>query len=234
MLRRFSALALCCAALAACGHSPRLEGGPNVTVLDRTELPAPEDLAVYRIGGADRIEVDVFGIEDMKREMEVDANGNISFPLVGEVQAQGRTPGELARVIEEALRRAHVRNPQVTVNVRETRSRLVAVEGSVREPGLYPVFGRLTLLGAVASAKGLTETASDQHAVVFRRIGSQEYAALYSVRAIREGNYEDPVIFPNDRLVIGESGARRTFRDITSTAPLLLAPVVAVLQSGAL
>jgi polysaccharide biosynthesis/export protein len=92
----------------------------------------------------------------------------------------------------------------------------------------------MTLVRSVASAKGLTETASAEHVVVFRTVGTQRYAALYNLRAIREGVYADPVIYPNDVLVIGESAARRTFRDVIQSAPLLLAPVVALLQGGSL
>ncbi|WP_447411839.1 SLBB domain-containing protein, partial [Clostridium perfringens] len=74
----------------------------------------------------------------------------------------------------------------------------VAIDGQVNTPGLYPVVGRMTLMRAIASAKGLADFAQPSYVVVYRRVNNQEMAALYDLRAIRNGAYADPDIFAND------------------------------------
>jgi polysaccharide export outer membrane protein len=221
--------------VAACS-SPRLVGNETLTVVSASELPAParSDLAAevrpFLIGPHDRIGVDVFGAPELSKTIQADASGRISYPLVGEIEAAGRTPDELAQLIEDRLRGRYVRNPDVTVNLIETFSQNVTVDGQVTRPGPYPVRGRMTLMRAVAVAGGTTEFARQSHVVVFRRADNRDYAALYNLGAIRQGYYPDPEIYANDVVVVGESQARRLFRDVVQAAGLLTTPIVAVLQ----
>lgn len=212
-------------------------GSPNVQVVSQTELPAPQrtdlvDLSrPYAIGPFDKLIIDVFGIEELsKKEIQVDAGGRISFPLAGVVEVAGKTPGELEATIEDRLRGRFVKNPQVTVNLEETTSQVVTVDGQVREPGLYPVVGRMTLMRAIATAKGLSEFAKLDDVVVFRTVGGRRFVGLYNLRAIRRGNYDDPEIFANDLVVVGDSPGRRLFRDALAVLPILSTPLVLALQ----
>jgi polysaccharide export outer membrane protein len=109
---------------------------------------------------------------------------------------------------------------------------VITVDGQVREPGLYPVLGRTTLMRAVATAKGTTEFARLQDVVVFRTVGDQQMVALYNLQAIRRGVYPDPEVFANDVVVVGDSPARRLFRDVLQAAPLLVTPLVALLNQA--
>lgn len=238
MNRNLLLMLLASSMIGGCGGGPRLTGGPEVAVVAGDALPPPEAMdglasqRDYRIGPFDRLEIDVFGVEELRREVQADASGRVSFPLAGSIEAGGMTPGQLAEEISTRLRGNYVRDPQVTVNLRETASSLVTVEGAVREPGTYPVLGRMTLVRAIAAAKGVSETADLQHAVIFRTVNGERMAALYSVRAIREGRYADPEVYPNDVVLVGESNARRFFRDLIQTAPLLTAPLIAVLNNN--
>jgi polysaccharide export outer membrane protein len=119
-----------------------------------------------------------------------------------------------------------VRNPQVTVNLKEAVSRVVTVEGQVNKPGLYPVVGRLSLMGAIAKAEGTDEFSKLDDVVVFRTVGGHRYAALYNLDAIRHGAYPDPEIYANDVVMVGESKARRLFKDILSVMPAMITPIV--------
>lgn len=221
--------------VAAC-TSPQLVGGPNVTVVPQSELPAPTsgDLIgeprLYLIGPFDRVAIDVFGLPELSRTVQVDANGSISLPLIGTVTAAGRTPLQLSQVITEALRGAHVRDPRVSINLTETVSQVVTVDGSVSQPGLFPIVGRMTLMRAIARAQGITEFARENHVVVFRRVNDQNMAALYDLRAIRQGLYADPEIYANDIVLVGESHARRVFRDFLQASGFLAAPIVTLVQ----
>jgi polysaccharide export outer membrane protein len=217
--------------LAACS-SPQLINTGRVGIVSADSLPPPtlEDLSrgarVHLVGPFDRISVELFGLPELSRQVQVDASGHIALPLAGQFDVTGKTPEQLGVMIAEGYRRAHVRDPQVTVGILETVSQLVTVDGEVRQPGLYPVAGPMTLMRAIARAQGTSDYASISHVVLFRTVAGRQMAALYDVRAIRLGAYEDPPIFPDDVIVVGESQARRLFPQIISAAGLLVAPLI--------
>ncbi|HEY0625324.1 MAG TPA: polysaccharide biosynthesis/export family protein [Allosphingosinicella sp.] len=185
----------------------------------------------YLIGPFDKLSVSVFGLEDLSQnEVQTDASGRISIPVAGTIEAAGKTPSEIAAVIEDRLRARHVRHPQVTVNLKETVSQVVTVDGEVKEPGLYPVIGKMTLMRAIARARGLTELAKTDNVLVFRTVNGQRMAGLYNLKAIRQGNYADPEVFANDVVIVSDSQARRIFKDVLQASPILSAPLVAVFQ----
>lgn len=234
-MRKFCAF-LSIVVLSACaGHQPPVSS-PNLTVVQSATLPAPNrtDLTAADrpslIGPLDTIQVDVFNVPELTREIQVDASGRVSMPLIGTVEARGRTAQELAQAIETALRGRYVRNPEVTVNIRSSVSQVVTVDGQVVEPGLYPVTNQMTLMRAIASAKGLSEFARSRDVVILRTVDGRRMAGLYDVGAIRQGLYEDPAVYANDMIVVGDSPQRRLFRDFVALAPLLAAPLVAILN----
>ncbi|WP_309141089.1 polysaccharide biosynthesis/export family protein [Novosphingobium sp. G106] len=205
-------------------------------VQDSSSLPAPNraDLTAADrpalIGPLDTIQVDVFNVPDLSRELQVDAGGRIAMPLVGSLDARGKTAEELSRSIEQALRGRYVRNPEVTINIKSSVSQVVTVDGQVVEPGLYPVTNQMTLMRAIASAKGMSEFARQDDVVILRTVEGRKMAGLYNMAAIRRGAYDDPPIYANDVIVVGDSPQRRLFKDFVSLAPLLAAPLIAVVQ----
>ena len=225
--------------LTACAGPKTLGGDPSIQVVKGTEFPAPDrsDLTgqdrPYLIGPFDKLTIDVFGIEDLsKKEVQTDASGRISFPLAGVVEAAGKTPAEVEGILEERLRGRYVRDPQVTVNLKETVSQVITVDGQVKEPGLYPVIGRMTLIRAVATAKGTAEFAKLDDVVIFRTVKGQNLAALYNLKAIRNGAYPDPEVYANDVVIVGDSQARRLFKDALQIVPLLTTPLIIALQNN--
>lgn len=223
--------------LAGCGGRLPLESSASLTVVkDSTALPPPsrEDLTAADrpslIGPLDTIQVDVFNVPELTREIQVDSSGRISMPLVGTIDARGKTAEELARAVEASLRGRYVRNPEVTINIKSSVSQVVTVDGQVAEPGLYPVTNQMTLMRVIASAKGLSEFARQEDVVILRTVNNRKMAALYNIAAIRRGMYEDPAIYANDVVVVGDSPQRRMFRDFVSLSPLLASPLVAILK----
>jgi polysaccharide export outer membrane protein len=240
-LRVFALASLC--VLAGCSQSQlgplETAAGPtsSVQIVNATELPPPDraDLFAqsrpYLIGPFDKLVIDVFGIAELtQKEYQTDASGRISFPLAGIIEAAGKTPADVEGEIESRLRGRFIRDPQVTVNLRETVNQVITVDGEVREPGLYPVYGRMTLMRAVATAKGLSDYARQQDVVVFRTVQGKRMAALYNLKAIRRGTYDDPEVFASDVVVVGDSQSRKLFRDLMTVAPLLVTPLVIALQ----
>ncbi len=208
------------AGAAACSSGPTLDASSSAVAVSRS-LPAPDattsaaDFANYRIGPRDELIVEVFGAPELKREGEVDAAGNLSLPLVGSIVAGGRTPREVGDAIAAQLRGRYIRDPQVTVNIKKANPQTFSVDGAVREPGVYPVIGRMTLQQAIASAKGAdVDLANLNSVVVFRTVNNQRMAALFSLKEIRAGRLSDPQIYGNDVIVVGESASRRFFRDL--------------------
>lgn len=222
-------------AVAACAGPIETKGaGIAATGLQQLPPPTRADLIgtarPYLIGPFDTLQIDVFGIEDLKREVQADASGRISFPLVGFVDAGGKTPEELAQAIAGRLRGRYIRDPQVTVNLKETVSQVVTVDGEVKQPGLYPVVGHMTLSGAVATAKGATEFAKLQNVYVIRSVNGEKMVGAYNLAAIHGGRYPDPEIFANDVVIVGESRARRLFQNFIGVAPAVLTPLIYALR----
>lgn len=227
-----------CVALAGCAGDRALSSSDGVvSVVPGASLPAPgradlsSDARPYLIGPFDKLRINVFGVPELsEQDVQVDASGRLSFPLVGTIEAGGRTPNEVADLLQARLRAQYIRDPQVTVNLTETVSQVITVDGQVQQPGLYPVVGRMTLMRAVATARGLSEFAKEDDIVVFRTVDNQKYAALYNLKPIRRGMYEDPEVYANDVVVVGDSNAKRLFRNLISAAPLLTGPLIVALQ----
>jgi polysaccharide export outer membrane protein len=223
--------------VSACGGAPPLESTDSLTVVESIEgLPAPlrTDLVaedrISLVGPLDTITVNVFGVPELSSQMQVDAGGRIAMPLIGTLDANGKTAAELSQDIEDALAGRYVRDPDVTININESVSQVVTVDGEVSAPGLYPVTNQMTLLRAVASAEGLTEFAKLDDVVILRTVSGQRLAGVYNLTAIRRGAYADPQIYPDDVIVVGNSPQRRAFRDIIGLAPLLASPLVALVN----
>ena len=234
---RFLVLLLAGLSMAACS-SPRLIDTGQVGIVQASELPPPTVADLSRgarphlVGPFDRIAVEVLGLPELSRQVQVDASGRIALPLAGQIDVTGKTPSQLETEITERLRSGFVREPRVTVSVVETVSQTFTVDGQVRTPGVYPVAGDMTLMRAIARAQGTTEFAQTSFVVLFRTVDGRQLAALHDLRSIRLGAYADPQIMPNDVIHVGESQARRLFPQILSAATLLLSPVISVLGSS--
>lgn len=236
MRKHYIALVIA-AALSGCASTRPLSSTERLTVVEGSNMlppPGRGDLTAADrpalIGPLDTIQVDVFNVPELAREMQVDASGRIAMPLAGTIDARGKTAEELATVIETALRAKYVRSPGVTVNIKSSVSQVVTIDGQVVEPGLYPVTNEMTLMRVIASAKGLAEFARQEDVVILRTVGNRRMAGLYNVAAIRQGAYDDPAVFANDVIVVGDSPQRRLFRDIVSLSPILAAPLIAIVQ----
>lgn len=225
-------LCLSLLSLTSCASTIQVGGDPDLQVYTGA-LPRPERMDMtaaaqpYLVGPFDRLTIDVFGIDELsKREVQVDASGRISFPLAGVLEVSGLTPGEIEQNLATRLRGNFVRTPQVTVNIRETISQLMTIHGEVKRPGLYPVVGHMTLLRAIARAEGTTEFSKLDDVIIFRTVQGKRLAALYDLKAIRHGVYEDPEVFANDLVMVGDSVARRRFKDVLMTMPAIITPLI--------
>lgn len=174
-----------------------------------------------RISPLDLLEIAVFGAPDLDNSYQVDIDGHLRLPLIGKVKATGFTASELAATLEQRLGEKYLQSPEVTVRISEARKRYVTLDGSVKNPGMYPVEGQLTLLQAVALSGGPTDGADPRRVVIFRQIEGQRHAAAFDLKKIRLGDAVDPVVFANDIVVVDGSEARRAYGDFLRSVPLL-------------
>ncbi len=184
---------------------------------DANQLAVP--MAQQRISALDKVTIRVFQVEDLSGQFQVDAEGNLQLPLVGMVQAAGKTSGELADEIERVLGARYLRNPDVQLTITEFAQQQVTLEGAVREPGVVPIRGTTSLMRAIAMAHGLAEDANPARIVVFRTIGGQRMAAAFDLRSIRQSQAPDPDIYGNDVIVVEGMATRRFIRDIMTAIP---------------
>jgi polysaccharide export outer membrane protein len=220
--------------LTGCASQGKKGLDPNgAVVTSMTDLPPPtaadryEHSPAYTVGPFDELTVSVFGVEDLSGDVTADAQGNVAVPLAGTINASNMTQIELASAIAQKLSR-YVKDPHVTVNVKNARSRTITIDGQVKDPGIFQANSNLSLMRAIATAKGTTEDADVKDVVIFRTVGGQRMAALYNLGAIRRGTYADPPVYPNDIVVVGDSPTTRTIRQI---APVAASPLILLLQA---
>ena len=175
----------------------------------------------YRVGPLDLIDIEVFQVKDLTRSVRVSAGGEISLPLIGRVEAGGKTVAELEAEIARLYAQGWLEDPQITVFVKEYMSQRVTVEGAVREPGIFPLTGRTSLLQIVAQSKGLHEHANPGACVVYRSQAGRRYAAAFDIRAIRAGRLFDPEVLGGDIVVVDFSGPRSFLHEFINTVPAL-------------
>jgi len=176
----------------------------------------------YQIGPGDTLSINVFQEKDLTLEhIDVDAGGNVLFPLVGSVHAAGLSTTELAKELQDRLAKRYLRDPQVSVIVTSAVSQKVTVEGSVAKAGVFELKGQTTLLQAIAMAQGPNRTAELSHVMIFRTIDGQRNVAAFDLNAIRHGKSPDPAIRGDDVVVVPFSGSKGAFRDALAALPSL-------------
>ena len=183
----------------------------------------------YRITADDVLRVQIYHEPGLSLEdAEVTAAGMVRMPLIGDVPVAGLSASEASDVIAGRLGERYLVSPQVTVFVKKAVSRRITVDGEVREPGLYPIEGRIGLLQALALAKGPRRLASLKQIIVVRQTEGQRKAASFDLNAIRRGEASDPEILPGDTIIVGLSRAKAILGGTLLALPALGAAFIAL------
>jgi polysaccharide export outer membrane protein len=175
----------------------------------------------YRIGPQDLLEVSVFLNQDLRREVRVNTGGQISLPLVGSIQAGGKTVKELETELSAAYGKSYLQNPQINVFIKEFTSQRVTLEGNINKPGIYPITGKTTLLQAIAIGGGMERVAAESQVVVFRVVNGQRMAAVFDITQIRSGQAPDPEIYGDDIVVVDKSKVKSAYRALIESLPII-------------
>lgn len=185
---------------------------------DAPKVAKADDM--YKLAPLDTVTVSVYQVPDLSRDYQIDQSGRITMPLVGRVDAVGVGTTELGATIAKRLDEKYLRNPNVVVSLKESASQVVTVDGSVRNPGIYPATAPLSLIQVVALARGTDEFANPRRVAIFRTISGKRMAAAFDLTSIRRGEMKDPQVFPGDTVVVDGSGVKKAQRDILQSLPL--------------
>ena len=170
--------------------------------------------ADYRIGPNDLLDVEVFGVPDLKRTVRVNSSGQVSLALVGNVLLAGLSAQRAEELIAGKYAEKYLQNPQVSVFIREFTTQRITIEGAVAKPGIYPVTGQVTLLRALALAGGGAAYADLSQIMVFRvSQDGKKTTQTYNLDDIRAGELPDPSVLADDVIVVKRDPARAALRD---------------------
>lgn len=164
-------------------------------------------LARVGLGPGDVFEVAVWGEPSMGGTYRVDPDGVIHFPLVGDVVVESLTPNEIATAIRDRLQAGFLRDPNVSVYVKELNSKKIYVLGEVVRPGTFAFAPSMTIVEAITSAGGFAASANPNNVIVTRRRDGVENRVRLPVEKITRGeapNYglqPGDIIFVPDRLL---------------------------------
>jgi polysaccharide biosynthesis/export protein len=166
------------------------------------EEHAAAHLPDYRISPEDVLRISVWREEDLQGEVVVRPDGGISFPLVGDMPAAGKSPAELQAEITQRLT-AYIPDAVVTVSVTELRGLRIYVSGRVANPGQYTVGRYVDVLQAISLAGGLTPFADERSISVIRRENGREVVFPFNYREVQRGrNLQQNILLKPDDVVV--------------------------------
>lgn len=170
--------------------------------------------ADYRLAPGDLLEVEVFGVSELKRTVRVDTSGRISLPLIGLIQVAGFTAADAEALIALQYGDKYLRDPQVSLFIKEFTTQRITLDGAVAKPGIYPLVGQITLLRALALAGGSAQLADLENVMLFRitpeGVSEQQ---KHDVLKIRQGEAPDPMLQGEDVVVVNRDSTRTVLRD---------------------
>lgn len=168
----------------------------------------PEDLAAppdTTLGPGDVFDVRVYGEEDLSSTFRIASDGSIDYPLLGTLDVAGKTPTEVAQVVEQGLRDGDfLKQPQVSILVKEYNSKKISVFGQVKKPGTFPYQDGMTVVEAISKAGGFNAMARKNDAVVIRVVDGTKRRFTVPVKAIGEGRAANFVLRPGDIVFVPE------------------------------
>ena len=204
---------LICLFLIGCawGQTPETNGTGDQAPAAMASLPQPVKVSVNKphddsfvIGNDDVLAINVWKEPDLSRSIPVRSDGRISLPLIGEVQASGRTPLKLEQEISGKLQ-PYLEDPEVTVIVQQINSEKFNILGQVAKPGSYPITNSATILDAIALAGGCRDFAKRGSIYILRRNpdGSESKIPFNYKDVIKGKNMAQNIkLQPHDTIVI--------------------------------
>lgn len=189
-----AAVLLTAALGAACGST-------QPVVVEETTTEPPDTT----LGPEDVFDVRVFGEKELSSTYRVASDGTIDFPLIGTMSVTGKTPTEVADLIEtELIEGDFLKRPQVSILVTEYNSKKISVFGQVKQPGTFPYQDGMSVVEAISKAGGFTSMAKANDTVVIRVVEGDEKRFKVPVEAIGEGRAPNFLLRAGDIVFVPE------------------------------
>jgi protein involved in polysaccharide export with SLBB domain len=204
MFRSTIALFLVCsvALLTGCAN-PRSRAASAGATSTRTAVAA--NAAAQTLGSGDVFEVRVVGEQDLSGAYRVASDGSVAFPFCGRVDVGGKTAPETSEALTSCLADGYIKNPQVSVFIKERNSKKVFVFGEVAKPGTFPYEDNMNIVQAITLAQGFNKTAARNSVVVTRSIEGEDKRFRVQVDDIGTGKTENFALLPGDIIYVPES-----------------------------
>jgi polysaccharide export outer membrane protein len=157
----------------------------------------------FRLGAGDVLNVFIWKHQELSTIVTVRPDGKINYPLIGEIEAKGLTLGEIEERINKQLKQ-QIQDPQVTVILEATHSFRIFVLGEVMQPGVFDLKGPVTVIQALAMARGFTTFASRNKVFIVNsgRGGEQRIPFSYSTFVQGEDNNQNVMLRPGDTVIV--------------------------------
>ncbi|HCF61000.1 MAG TPA: polysaccharide biosynthesis protein [Myxococcales bacterium] len=173
---------------------------------------APDEAMVAQIAAAnatlgvnDVLEIRVYQESDLTGIFRVSAEGTIDYPFCGRVKAALLTSSALADQLTRCLENGYLKNPQVTVFLKEYNSKKIFVFGEVQKPGTFPFEDKMSIVQAITLAGGFGKLAAKNSVIVTRLVDGEERKFKVPVEGIAEGRDKNFALQPGDIVYIPES-----------------------------
>lgn len=181
--------------------------GLEVLLAAPQRRPAPAGGGAYVLGIGDRLELTVFGQEDLKKTLEVLADGSVIFPLIGVLPVEGKTLATIRTEVQTRLK-DYLVDPQVSLDIKDYQSQPVNVVGEVDKPGTYYLKGPTTLMDIMAQAGWMTQEAGSEIIITRRDSGSAEdegsrQITISKEELLRGGSQFNPRLQTGDVITVG-------------------------------
>jgi polysaccharide export outer membrane protein len=165
---------------------------------------ATEGTSEDRIGVDDTFDVRVYGEPELSGNYRVATDGSIDYPLAGRLHVAGLRSGEIQELLVTKLKGGILKDPQVTVTVKDRNSQKVSVLGQVARPGQVTYYPNMTIVDAIASAGGFTGIAAKNSVNLRREVAGKIETRIFPVADISEGRSPNVTVLPGDVLVVDE------------------------------
>lgn len=197
---------LCVAlALASAGCTTRGATGAGAGAPVSAAYEAAPQVGAQTLGSGDVFEVRVVGEEDLSGAYRVASDGTITFPFCGRVDVGGKTAPETSEALTACLADGYIKNPQVTVFIKERNSKKVFVFGEVTKPGTFAYEDGMNVVQAITLAEGFSKLAARNSVVVTRIVDGKEQRIKVGVDDIGMGRQQNFLLQPGDIVYVPES-----------------------------
>lgn len=158
----------------------------------------------FQLQIGNRLKIAVYREEDLSGVYEIDPSGNLTFPLIGEIQAAGLEIENLRAELASRLKQYLV-NPQVSISRSEDTTKSISILGHVMKPGIYDYAPGSTLMRLISTAGGFSESANKKKVKIVRIVNGEKKVIIINSSDIIKGTMDDPKLESGDIIFVPES-----------------------------